>query len=155
MKPGTFTQMYVQLVFAVQNRENILSKKIKPRIFEYTIGTIRNLKHKSIIINGPSDHIRILLGLHPSVSVSDTAHDIKRGSSLFINQNRLVLGRFSWQEGYGAFTYSRSQIEDVYRYIEDQEAHHSKKTFREEYMTMLEHNEIEFDARFLFDFFEG
>ena len=155
MKPGTFTQMYVQLVFAVQNRENILSKKIKLRIFEYTSGIIRNLKHKSIIINGPSDHIRILLGLHPSVSVSDTVHDIKRGSSLFINQNRLVLGRFSWQEGYGAFTYSRSQIEDVYRYIEDQEAHHSKKTFREEYMTMLEHNEIEFDARFLFDFFEG
>lgn len=153
MKPGTFTQMCVQLVFAVQNKENILSEKIKPGIFKYTSRIFRNLKHKSIIINGPSDHIHILLGLNPSVSVSDTVHDIKRGSSLFIIQNRLVHGRFSWQEGYGAFTYSLSQIEDVYRYIEDQEMHHSKKTFRQEYMTMLEHNGIEFDARFLFDFF--
>ena len=113
--------MYVQLIFAVQKRENILFKTIRPRIYEYISGIIRDLNHKSIIVNGTSDHIHILYGVNPSVSVSDTVHDIKRGSSIFINDNRLVPGRFSWQEGYGGFTYSRSQIESVYRYIENQE----------------------------------
>jgi REP-associated tyrosine transposase len=154
MKPGTFTQMYVHLVFAVYKRENILSKRIRPRIFEYMSGIITSLKHKSIIVNGVTDHVHILYGMNPTVSVSDTVHDLKRSTSLFINQNKLVPGRFSWQEGYGGFTYSRSQIEDVYKYIENQEEHHTKKTFREEYLSMLEKAEIEFDPRFLFEFYD-
>ena len=154
MKPGAFTKMYVQLVFAVSKRENILFKSIRARIFEYISGIIRDQKHKSIIVNGTSDHIHILYGLNPSVSVSDTVHDIKRGSSLFINNNKLVPGKFSWQEGYGGFTYSRSQVESVYRYIENQEAHHLKGTFREEYLKLLNDNEIDFDSAYLFEFYD-
>jgi putative transposase len=154
MKPGSFTKMYVQLVFAVHKRENILFKSIRPRIFEYISGIIRDQKHKSIIVNGTSDHIHILYGLNPSVSVSDTVHDIKRGSSLFINNNKLVAGKFSWQEGYGGFTYSRSQIENVYRYIENQEVHHTKVTFRKEYLELLEENEIDFNSAYLFEFYD-
>jgi putative transposase len=154
MKPGTFTQMYVQIVFAVRDRENILTKEIRPRVFEYVSGIITDLHHKSIIVNGYSDHLHIFLGLNPSVSVSDTVHDIKRGSSLWINEKRLVPGKFSWQDGYGSFTYSRSQVGDVFRYIETQEAHHSGKSFREEYISILEKNEIEYDPKYLFEFFD-
>jgi len=154
MKPGTFTQMYVQIVFAVRDRENLLTKTIRPRVFEYISGIITKLHHKSIIVNGYSDHVHIFLGLNPAVSVSDTVHDIKRGSSLFINENKLVPGRFSWQEGYGGFTYSKSQIGDVYRYIENQEEHHSGRSFREEYISFLEKNEIKYETRYLFEFFD-
>jgi putative transposase len=154
MKPGTFTQMYVQLVFAVRNRDAILKIDIRDRVFEYMSAIITNMKHKSLIINGTSNHVHILFGLNPSVSVSDTVHDIKRGSSLFINNEKLCLYKFFWQEGYGGFTYSRSQIEDVYSYIENQESHHKKRTFREEYTDILTKNEIEFDQQFLFNFWD-
>jgi REP element-mobilizing transposase RayT len=154
MKPGTFTQMYVQLVIAVRNRDAVLTKDIRKRVFEYMSGIITNLKHKSIIINGTSNHVHILSGLNPSISVSDTVHDIKRSSSLFINNEKLCPGRFSWQEGYGGFTYSRSQIADLYNYIENQESHHKKRTFCEEYIDILNKNEIEFDQQFLFDFWD-
>jgi len=154
MKPGAFTQMYVQLIFAVQFRENLLNKLIRVRIFEYISGILRSLGHKSIIVNGVSDHIHILYGLNPPRSVSDTVHDIKRGSSLFINQNKLVNGRFSWQDGYGGFTYSRSQIANVYQYIQDQEIHHLKRSFREEYIDLLQKNEVEYDKKYLFEFYD-
>ncbi len=147
--------MYVQLVFAVSQRESALSKNIRPRVFEYVSGIVTGLKHKSIIVNGVSDHIHILIGLNPAVSVSDTVHDIKRGSSIFINENRLVRGRFSWQDGYGGFTYSRSQIENVFKYIENQESHHAKRSFRDEYMFILNKYEIDYDPRFLFEFFDN
>lgn len=154
MKPGTFTQMYVHLVFAVKYRENILKDSIRYRVFEYISGIVTNLKHKSIIVNGYVDHVHILLGLNPSISVSDTVHDIKRGSSLLINQNKLVAGKFSWQDGYGSFTCSRSQIGQVYQYIEKQENHHSGRTFKEEYLTLLEVFQIDYDPIFLFEFYD-
>jgi REP element-mobilizing transposase RayT len=154
MKPGTFTQMYVQLVFAVKKRDAALKEDFRERVFEYMSGIVSNLKHKSIIINGTSNHVHILFGLNPSVSFSDTVHDIKRSSSLFINNEKLCPCRFSWQEGYGSFTYSRSQIADVYNYINNQESHHKKRTFREEYIDILTKNEIEFDQQFLFDFWD-
>jgi len=153
MKPGVFTQMYVQLVFAVWNRENLLNGLIRPRIYEYISGILRSLGHKSIILNGISDHVHILYGLNPTKSVSDTVHDIKRSSSIFINENKLVQGRFSWQEGYGGFTYSRSQIDDVFRYIQNQEIHHAKRTFKEEYIENLQKFEIEYDPKYLFEFY--
>jgi putative transposase len=154
MKPGTFTQIYVQLVFAVQNREAVLTREIQRRVFEYMSGTITNMKHKSIIVNGISNHVHILLGLNPSISVSDTVHDIKRSSSLFINKEKLCFGRFSWQEGYGGFSYSRSQIPDIYNYIENQKAHHQLKSFQQEYTDYLISNEMEFDTQFLFKFLD-
>lgn len=152
MKPGTFTQMYVQLVFAVKNRDAVLHKGIRNRVFEYMSGIISEMKHKSIIVNGVSNHVHILLGLNPSKSISDTVHDIKRSTSLFINNEKLCPGKFAWQEGYGGFTYSRSQLDNVYNYILNQEKHHNKKTFKEEYIQFLEKFKVEFDEKFLFDF---
>ncbi len=154
MKPGTFTQMYVQLVFAVKNRDAVLHKGIRNRVFEYMSGIISEMKHKSIIVNGVSNHVHILLGLNPSKSISDTVHDIKRSTSLFINNEKLCPGKFAWQEGYGGFTYSRSQLDNVYNYILNQEKHHNKKTFKEEYIQFLEKFKVEFDEKFLFNFLD-
>ena len=154
MKPGTFTQIYVQLVFAVQNREAVLTREIQMRVFEYISGIITKMNHKSIIVNGISNHVHIFLGLNPSISVSDTVHDIKRSSSLFINKEKLCIGKFSWQEGYGGFSYSRSQIPDIYNYIENQKSHHQLKSFQQEYTDYLIANEMEFDSQFLFDFLD-
>lgn len=154
MKPGAYTQMYVQLVFAVKNREALLQKDNRPRIFEYMSGIVTSMNHKSIIINGVSDHTHILLGLNPKLSVSDTVYEIKRGSSLFINTNCLTQKKFAWQEGYGSFTYSRSQLNDIYNYILNQEQHHKKVSFKEEYIDFLKKFEVDYDDRFLFDFLE-
>jgi putative transposase len=154
MKSGAFTQMYVQLVFAVQSREAVLRREIRPRVFEYMSGIITGMKHKSIIINGTLNHVHILFGLNPNVSVSDTVHDVKRSSSLFINREKLCIGRFSWQEGYGGFSYGRSQLNGIYNYIANQESHHKTETFRDEYINYLTENEMEFDHEFLFDFLE-
>ena len=151
MKPGTFTQIYVQLVFAVKNRETALRKEIRPHVLEYMSGILTNQKHKSIIINGLSNHVHILLGLNPSISVSDTVHEVNRSTTLFINRERLCFGRFSWQEGYGAFSYSRSQISTIYKYIENQEETHKFKTFQDEYVQYLKKREMEFDEQFLYE----
>jgi len=154
MKAGTFTQMYVQVVFAVKNRNAGLYKANRSRIFEYISGIITNMGHKSIIVNGSINHVHILIGLHPSMSVAETVHGIKRNSTLFINRERLCPSKFEWQDGYGGFTYSKSQLDDVYKYIENQELHHKKITFREEYIGFLQKFEIDYDDRFLFDFWE-
>jgi len=154
MKPGTFTQLYVQLVFAVKNREAILHKSIRKRIFEYMSGIITQMDHKSIIVNGVSNHVHIFIGWNPTKTISDTVHEIKRSTSLFINDEKLCPCKFAWQDGYGGFTYSRSQINDVYQYILNQEEHHKKQTFRDEYIQYLKKFEIEYDERFLFDFLD-
>jgi putative transposase len=129
MVPGTFIQMYVHLVFAVRKRDNVLTSEIRPRIFEYIGGILLGLRNKPIIINGCSDHIHIQFGLNPAIALFDTVHDIKRSSSIFINENRLVQGRFSWQERNGAFTCSKKELNNVVHYIENQEYHHSENHF--------------------------
>lgn len=155
MKPGIYTQNYVQIIFAVKNREAALSRNIRPRVFSYMSGIITSLKHKSIIVNGMADHVHILLGLHPSVSISDTVHDVKRSTSLFINKEKLCHGKFNWQEGYGSFTYSRSQLDRVYNYINCQEKHHLKYSFKREYLDFLEKFGIEYNNLYLFDFWDN
>ncbi len=154
MKPGTFTQLYTHLVFAVKYRESLLHKNIRPDVFKYMSGILTNMKHKSIIINGMPDHVHILYGMNPNVSVSDTVHDIKRSSSLWIKDKKIFKGAFAWQEGYGSFSYSRSQLNNIYKYIEDQEQHHKAKTFKEEYMEILKKFEVEYEEKYLFEFFE-
>lgn len=154
MKPGTYTQLYIHLVFAVKQREYLLHNNISPRIFEYMSGILTQMKHKSIIVNGMPDHVHVLFGLNPSVSISDTVHDLKRSTSLLINNEKLFKGKFAWQEGYGAFSYSRSQLDNIYNYIKTQEEHHKQKTFKEEYIELLEKFEIDYDHRFLFNFFD-
>jgi len=155
MKPGVFTQLYVQIVFAVENRQYLLrNKEYNEEIFKYISGTITHLKNKSIIVNGVEDHIHIFLGLHQTLSISELVGTIKKSSTSFINDKMWFPGKFSWQDGYGAFTYSRSHVEDVYRYILNQEEHHKRTTFREEYVTLLEKYGIEYDLKYLFRFFE-
>jgi len=154
MKPGTFTQMYVQLVFAVKNRDAVLKEEFRNRVFEYMSGIVSTLKHKSIIINGTSNHVHILLGLNPSVSLSDTVHAVKRSSSLFINNERLCPCRFSWQEGYGALSYSHSQIDKVVRYIINQENYHRRTSFKDEYIKMLRVFEVKYEDSYLFEWFD-
>ena len=114
MKPGSYTQMYIQLVFAVKNRDADLHSSIRFRVFEYMSGILTEMNHKAIIVNGVSNHVHVLFGLNPTKSISETVHSLKRNTSLFINKEKLCKGTFAWQEGYGAFTYSRSQLESVF-----------------------------------------
>jgi putative transposase len=154
MKPGTFTQLYEQLVFAVRFRECLLNHLRRTEIFCYISGILKNLGHKSLIVNGYSDHVHIFFGRNPSISTSETVSAIKKSSAWFINEQRWFPGQFKWQDGYGAFSYSRGQINDVYNYVAGQEEHHKTKRFRDEYVEMLKVEQIEFDKRFLFDFFD-
>jgi putative transposase len=154
MKPGTFTQLYIQLVFSPKHRDRLLIEQYRPRIFEYLSGIATNLGHKSIIINGVSDHVHLFLGLNPKISISETVKELKRSSGIFINEQRFFHGKFEWQEGYGGFSYGKSQVENVYNYIRNQDHHHLKRTFREEYLEFLNKYEIEFEEQYLFEFFD-
>ncbi len=151
---GTFTQIYIQIVFAVKGRQNLISKTWKDELHRYISGIITNKGQKSIIVNGMSDHIHAFIGLKPSMSVSDIARDIKNNSSKFINERKFVKGKFQWQEGYGGFSYSHSQIEQVYNYILEQEKHHKRKTFKEEYIEFLEKFQVEYNDRYVFEFID-
>jgi REP element-mobilizing transposase RayT len=152
---GTFSQIYVQIVFAVKGRENLIGKHWKDELYRYISGIITNKGQKSIIVNGASDHIHILVGLKPSMAISDLVRDIKNNSSNFINEKKFIKGKFSWQEGYGAFSYAHSQVESVYQYIANQEEHHKKRTFREEYLDFLQKFEIKYNEKYLFDWLDG
>lgn len=151
----TFSQIYIQVVFAVNDRQNLIDKRWKEDLNKYISGIITNKGQKSIIVNGMSDHIHAFIGLKPSMAISDLVRDIKNNSSNFINKNKLVKGKFSWQEGYGAFSYSHSHIKQVYNYILNQEQHHYKKTFKEEYLEFLHKFEVEYDEKYLFEWIKG
>ena len=151
---GTFSQIYIQAVFAVKGRENLLEKKWREEVFKYIAGIIKNKGQKPIIVNGVSDHVHVFVGLKPSMSVSDLIRDVKNNSTNFVNEKKFVRGKFSWQEGYGSFSYSHSHIENVYNYILNQEEHHRKKTFREEYLEFLKNFDVEYDEKYLFEWIE-
>jgi len=148
---NTYTQVYVQIIFAVQGRENLIKEKFRDELEKYMCGIITNNNSKPIAIYCNPDHTHVLIGLHPSISVATIAGDIKAGSSKWINQNKFVMGKFSWQDGYGAFTYSKSQIEVVAKYILNQREHHIKKSFKDEYLSFLQKFEIEYNDKYLFD----
>lgn len=147
---NTYTQIHIHFVFAVKFRNGIIQSNWKDSLYKYITGIVQNNKHKLIAINGMPDHIHILVGLRPSQSISDLMKDVKQGSSLWINENKLAKCHFEWQEGYGAFSYSKSQLTNVINYIENQELHHKIKTFREEYLEILEKFEVDFDGKFIF-----
>jgi REP element-mobilizing transposase RayT len=148
---GTYSQIYIQLVFPVNGRKNLLQKPWRDEVFKYIAGIVKGKNQKSIIVNGVANHVHLFVGLKPSISVSDLVRDIKNNSSNFINEQKFVRGRFSWQEGFGSFSYSHSQIEQVYQYILNQEEHHKKKSFREEYLDFLKKNDVEYDEKYLFE----
>lgn len=151
---GTFSQIYIQYVFAVKGRENLLHKPWRDEVFKYMAGIIKGKNQKPIIINGVADHVHVFVGLKPAMSISDLVRDIKNNSSNFINEQKFLKGKFSWQEGYGAFSYAHSQIDNVYQYIANQEEHHRKKTFKEEYLDFLKKFEIEHKEKYLFDWLD-
>ncbi|HPT01171.1 MAG TPA: IS200/IS605 family transposase [Bacteroidales bacterium] len=148
--PNTYTQIHIHTVFAVQNRRSLISKTWEQRLYQYITGIIQNHGHKLLAINGMPDHIHVLFGMRPTQSLSDLMRDIKGDSSLWINETKFVAGKFSWQEGYGAFSYSKSQIPVVATYIENQVLHHKKKTFIEEYTKILQDFGIEYDEAYIF-----
>src|SRR5262245_37930914 len=148
---GTFSQIHIQVVFAVNGRSNLIQKHWKDDLHKYIAGIVREKGHKSIIVNGMPDHIHSFIGLKPFMALSDLVRDIKNNSSNFINDRNFVNGKFAWQEGYGAFSYSKSDVRNVYQYILNQEQHHLKKTFREEYINFLEEFEIEYNEKYLFE----
>ena len=148
--PNTYTQIHIHAVFAVQNRLSLIVKPWEQRLYQYITGIIQNHGHKLLAINGMPDHVHILFGMRPSQSLSDLMRDVKGDSSIWINENKFVAGKFSWQEGYGAFSYSKSQVHAVATYIENQELHHKKRSFIEEYIKILQDFEIEYDEKFTF-----
>jgi putative transposase len=147
---NTYTQIHLQFVFAVKFRAAVIDKSWKDELYKYITGIVQNNKHKMLCINGVADHIHIFIGMKPTQSISDLLQDIKGSSSKWINEKGFIKGKFEWQEGYGAFSYSMSHIQNVIRYIENQEEHHRKKSFLEEYIDFLEEFEIEYNERFIF-----
>ena len=147
---NTYTQIHIHVVFAVQNRLSLINKTWQNRLYQYIISIIQNHGHKVLSIGGMSDHIHILFGFRPTQSLSALMQNVKRDSSEWINENRFVMGKFSWQEGYGGFSYSKSQISQVANYIENQEIHHSKRTFLEEYRKILSDFGLEYDEKYIF-----
>jgi REP element-mobilizing transposase RayT len=151
---NTYTQIYIHIVFAVQGRQNLIRKEHKEELHKYITGIVTNKEQKLIAINSMPDHIHILLGLKPDKAISDLVRDIKANSSGFINEKKWMKGKFHWQEGFGAFSYSHSQLTSVINYIRNQEKHHSKKSFKREYLEMLEKFNIEYNNKYLFGWIE-
>lgn len=151
---NTYSQIYIQIVFTVKGRENLINKKHQEELHKYITGIIAKRQQKLLAIYANPDHIHILVGIKPSIAISDLVRDIKTGSTKFINDNRWVNGKFNWQEGFGAFSYSRSQIDNVINYIANQEEHHRKTGFKEEYIDFLKTYEIDYEENYLFEWIE-
>jgi putative transposase len=147
---NTYTQIHIQAVFSVQKRECIIQTKWKDELYKYITGIVQNNNHKLLAINGMPDHVHLLFGFRPTQSLADLMQYIKGSSSKWINEKGFIKSKFSWQEGYGAFSYSKSELPNVLNYIDNQQIHHRKKTFTEEYLEMLKEFEIEYDARYVF-----
>jgi REP element-mobilizing transposase RayT len=151
---NSYTQLYIHAVYAVKFRDKLLHQNWREEVFRYSSTVISSMKCKPLAINGVQDHVHLLVALHPSVSISQLIAKVKSNSSRMVNQTFIEDGGFEWQEGYSAFTLSKSGISDVAAYIDNQEEHHKKQTFRTEYIDLLRQNEIPFDSRYIFDFFD-
>jgi len=152
--PNTYSQIYIQIVFAVKGRQNLIAKQNREEVHKYITGIVQSREQKMLAIFCNPDHIHIFVGMKPSLSISDLTRDIKASSSNFINEKKWIKGKFNWQEGFGAFSYSKSHIDRVVKYILNQEQHHRKQTFKEEYLELLKKYEISYDERYLFEWIE-
>ena len=148
---NTYTQIHIQTVFAVKFREALISPEWSDRLYQYMASIVNDQGHKTLAIGGVANHVHLLFGFRPSQSLSSLMVRVKRETSEWINREHLTNFRFQWQNGYGAFSYSKSHVPRVIKYILNQEAHHAKRSFREEYLDMLRKNEVEFDERFIFE----
>jgi REP element-mobilizing transposase RayT len=148
---NTFSQIYLQFVFAVQGRQSLIPKEHKEELHKYITSLVQARKVKMLAVHCMPDHIHLFVGFNPAVLVSDFVKEIKVKSNEFINGKNWINGVFRWQEGYGVFSYGHSQIDIVCKYVLNQEEHHRKKTFKEEYLDFLEKFEVSFEERFLFE----
>ena len=149
---NTYSQIYIQTVFAVSGRLSLITEDFREELHKYITGIVRNKGQKLISINGTSDHLHVLVGLKPAMALADLVRDIKSDSSDWVNRRKLARGKFGWQEGYGAFSYGHSQLDMIIRYIQNQQAHHQKRSFKEEYLSFLRKFEIEFKDEYVFEF---
>ena len=151
---NTYSKIYIHLIFAVQGRTNIINKNLKDELHKYICGIINNKDRKVYAINGMPDHIHVLVSIKPNCLISDLLREIKAGSSGWINTNKKIPGKFSWQEGFGAFSVSQSQVDKVIAYIDNQEIHHQKSTFKQEYVGLLKKYNVEYNDKYVFDWIE-
>ena len=148
---NTYTQIYIHMVFSVKNRESLLTPELEPEVHKMLTTILQNNGHKMIAIGGMPDHVHIFFGLSPKEALSNLVKEMKTATTAWINGQGKLRDHFGWQEGYGAFSYSRSQIDAVAKYVLNQKNHHTKATFRDEYLKMLQSFGIEFDERYVFD----
>ena len=148
--PNTFTQIHMQVIFAVEYRIALIKKEWETDLYKYITSIIQKHHHKVLTIGGIHDHIHVFFGMRPTQALSDLVKEVKQSSSLWINDNKLTIGRFSWQEGYGGFSYAKSQIDSVIKYIDNQEQHHYNTPFLEEYKTFLNRFKVDYDEKYIF-----
>lgn len=151
---STYSQIYIQVVFAVKGRESLVNTQWEEQLYKYITGIVQNKGQKMLAINGMPDHIHFLIGMKPTCCLSDLVREIKKSSNSLIKENKFTKFNFAWQEGFGAFSYSHSQIEDVCKYILNQKEHHKKKTFKEEYIDFLKKFDVEYNEQYLFNWIE-
>ena len=151
---NTYSQIHIQIIFTVKGREQLIKEEHREELQKYITGIITNKNQKLLAIYCMPDHTHIFMGVRPNIAISDLVRDIKANSSSYITENNLTKKTFSWQEGYGVFSYSKSQVDTVVKYILNQAEHHKKRTFREEYVDFLQKFEIEYDEKYLFDWIE-
>ena len=149
---STYSQIYIQIIFAVKDRDSLIHSEWEEQLYKYITGIVQNKEQKMLAINGVANHIHFLIGMRPSCCLSDLVREIKKSTNVFINDNNLTKFNFGWQTGFGAFSYSHSQLDNVIAYIMNQEEHHKKKTFKEEYIEFLDRFNITYDDKYLFDF---
>ncbi len=147
---NTYTQIHVQFVFVVKYRKGLIQTSFKKELYQYISGIIKRHNHKSLAINGMPDHVHVFIGMRPTQSISDLMQDIKGSSSKWINEKKFLPIKFEWQSGYGAFSYSKSDVERVIKYVQNQEAHHQRQTFIKEYTQFLNTFEIDYDENYIF-----
>jgi len=150
---NTYTQLYIQFVFSVRGRKNLIKEHFRDELEKVMSGIITNQKCKTYAIYCNPDHTHIFVGMHPTMSPSKLMEQVKSGSSKWLNQKQYISGKFSWQNGFGAFTYSKSHIDKVVKYILNQPEHHKKQSFKEEYLLLLQKFEIQYDSKYLFEWY--
>jgi REP element-mobilizing transposase RayT len=148
---NTFSQIYIHIVFSVKGRQNLIQYKWKDELYKYICGIVNGQEQKVYAIGGMPDHLHLLISIKPNISISELVRDIKANSSKWANEKRLVAGKFQWQEGFGAFSYAQSQLDTVIAYVNNQELHHQTKTFKEEYIELLQKFNLEYNEKYLFE----
>ncbi|MDP1676804.1 MAG: IS200/IS605 family transposase [Bacteroidota bacterium] len=151
---STYSQIYIHVVFAVKGRNSLIQPVWEERLYKYITGIVQNKEQKMIAINGMPDHIHFLIGMKPTCCLSDLVREIKKSSNEFIKENNFTKYKFNWQGGFGAFSYSHSQLDDVIGYIKRQKEHHKQRTFKDEYIQFLKNYNIEYEEKYLFEWIE-